>query len=243
MSFESRRRKLVLRQPRVRKRFPALGQRLMKEIADLSIKLRAFQCSINLDASEYARDLFPRFSLGMQRKILKSFLEYRETVDEMIRNGGDPRNSLQFTWAYLKRRKLHPTSETFIYLGSDDLIEIYNREYTQIFRSLNFFDQYQIPLFDLLVLDRMTVLRADSKLEEKIFFQMEGGFKSAPRARVFEVSPHESFERLSADQRSYWVEFRHRSPLVSRSRKPGHIEALLVTSRVMPSSSGLEMAS
>lgn len=230
-------RKLVLRKSQSEPRLPGLGQRILKRISDLAQCLRDEGVYINLDPSSYALEIFLRMSLGVQRKILTSFSSYLELCQDFRAQRQDLRDAPKLTWAFLKRNGLQPTSNLFSSFRRDDVIEIYNMDHVQIFRSLNFFDAVDVPLFDLLVLDWMCLYKRAPEIESKIFFQMKTALKKPQRTWKFEDVPgHVLHERFSADRKEYFVEMRFQTPLIRRSikgQRPSSA-ALLQTSQIYP---------
>jgi hypothetical protein len=127
----------------------------------------------------------------------------------------------------------------FQYLGDEDVLEIFSRDYFQVFRNLQFFKVYQGSVFDLLVLDWMTLFKRQTSLEERIFLMMEESFRGPLAIRDFSnVLPHRAFQRTgSFPGASYFVEHRFRSSLKGRGSRLHRSVGLLVSSRWRRSSS------
>jgi len=217
------------------KKFPKVFENLQKGIENFSNVLRSDGFKINSEPSEFAKECFLRLPQGAQRKILQNFIQYAELIEELKRqNRQSLSDARQVTWAFLKKLNLQPCSNTFSQIESTDLIEIYSRGYIQIFRSLKFFEHYQCSVFDLLVLDWMTLFKREATIEEKIFFNMEACFKGLPRARSFEgIRNHEVRERFSTEPEALIVSLKTCSPLMSRSKKIKKAEVVLVTSVIL----------
>jgi len=228
----STRRKLILRTARGPKKFPLIGQRLMRKISDLDRLLKPLGLRVNLESSDYARDLFCRLSLAAQRRAFQALSLYVETVEDLIRHRQSPFDARVFTWAFLKKAQLHPNSRTFESIQKDEIVEIFNRDFTQIFRSLSFFEKFDTPFFDLLILDRMTVLRSQSKLEEKIFLKMDACLRQKLGVEQLDLEEAEWGERFGTDPRHYLIRYKMMSSLLARGKRPGRISAVLMTSSV-----------
>ncbi len=230
-SSDTRRRKLVLRRTPSHKRFPAIGQRLIRKISDLDLLLRPLGVQINLEPSDYARGLFCRLSLATQRKIVSTLDLYFKTLQELRDRKQDPWDSLRFAWSFLKNARLHPHSRLFERVSKDDVLEVYNRDMTQIFRNLQFLSSYDIPLFDLIVLDRMTVLRSEARLEEKLFLKLDSALRQNKGSESFNTEACEWFERFG-DSNVYRIHYQTFGSLMARGRRPSKVEAVIVSSQV-----------
>jgi len=226
----SRRRKLILRTPRAPKKFPLIGQRIIRKISDLDRLLMPLGLRVNLESSDYARDLFCRLSLAAQRRAFQALSLYVETIEDLIRHQQSPFDARVFTWAFLKKAGLHPNSRTFESIEKTEIVEIFNRDFTQVFRSLSFFEKFDTPFFDLLILDRMTVLRSQAKLEEKIFLKMDACLKQKRGVETLDLAEAEWEERFGLDPRHYLIRYKMMSSLMARGKRPGRVSAVLMTS-------------
>lgn len=207
--------------------------KFMQKLEEFSELLHSEGLIVHSEPSSYSLDLYCRFSVGAQRKFLVGFEKYFELIKEMRSKGLDLFDSRRLTWAFLKSMNWQPCSNTFANIDSKDIIEIYNRDYVQVFRNLQFFEHFNCSVFDLLILDWMTLFKRSSKIEEKIFFQMESAFRGLPRTQWFKgIEKHSIEDRLSKSSHKIWVELKTHSPLISRIKKTKRSEAMLITSKV-----------
>jgi hypothetical protein len=238
MKFKPTRRRLVLRTPRPRKTFPANGQKLIRKIAEFDSLIRSHGITLNLEASDYARDLFCRFSLAAQKRIVNSFEIYVETVQDLTRRAHHPHDSLKLTWAFLQKSGWHPHSRLFHSVGRQEVIEIFNKDFVQVFRSLNFFEFFDLPVFDLLVLDRMTILKSHPKTEEQLFLSLDAALKTNSGLRLLTEQPQPWTQRFGSDERVHLIQGKSLSSLLERGRRPARVQAVITSSLVEPAESG-----
>lgn len=208
--------------------------KIFDRIEVLAQLLREEGLEVNERTSSYALGLFLRTSLGLQRKIIQNISTYVGLLESQKQKGADLRDSRRLTWAFLKEQNLQPCFNTFSKIDAFDTIEIFNREYIQIFRNLRFFETFKCPLFDLLVLDWMTLFKRQPEIEEKVFFQMEDSFKCLPRVTNFEnINDHCIRERFAENSKDLTIQLKMRSPLMSRTKKTKRAEVVLITSRIV----------
>jgi len=184
-SFPFQQQELFQQKKRTRK-LSKLMMRILHRTKEFGHLVRAEGIELKYSPSDFAIDLFSRFNLGSQRRVLKHFEDYLEILKQLKSNGVDLMDSRRLTWAFMKRLNLQPPSNAFSEIDTEDVIEIYNREYVQIFRNLQFFFKFKSSVFDLLILDWMTLFKRDSRIEEKIFFQMESSLRLSRKVKVFE---------------------------------------------------------
>ena len=222
-SRPTRRRKLVLRSYRPKKKFPANGQKLIRKISELDTLLRPLQVTINLEASDYAKDLFCRFSMAAQKRVVSSFEVFVETIQDLIRRQQNPWDSQRLTWAFLQKAGIHPHSRLFQSFQPDDVIEIFNEDFVQIFRSLQFFTHFDLPLFDLLVLDRMTILKSEAKVEEKLFLKLDAALKQNRGVESPKRLAQVWSNRFGDCKEQYSIDVKIIGSLLSRGRRPARV--------------------
>lgn len=204
---------------------------LLTKVFDLEEFLQAEGLQVEAQASRYAMDLYSRIGRGLQRLVFQALENYLKALKVLRKSGKSPGDSRQLTWLFLKEMNLSPCASTFAAIEPDDIIEIYSRQYIQVFRSLSFFEEFRGPLFDLLILDWMTVFKRKAEIEEQIFLQMEEGFRSIPRVTEFRnIEEHEIKERF-IDVRPRKIRLKTRSSLMVRSKKTRRTDLLLITSQ------------
>lgn len=212
---------------------PSLYVRLQRKLELFSELLSSEGVHLSPFGSSYAKDHFQRSALGLQRRTLCDLSLYVKLLEDFKSSGGSLRDSRRLTWAFLKLRGLQPCSSTFSRIEEEDVIEVYNSEHIQVFRNIKFFEYYTGSLFDLCVLDWMSLYRRNPQIEEQLFLQLESSFRQNSRVLAFKgVSEHDlslRFSEVSVDMR---LHLKFRSGLRNRLRRSKKIEAVLVTSRL-----------
>lgn len=228
-SRTGRRQKTLKLEGNPRRRLPGLGLRLMRKLELFRSLMEKRDIPVRIDPSEYARELYFRLGLGVQRRIVNHFSDYVDLIYSLDKKGIDIADSRRFLWAFLSQNGLMPSSDVFLSLKESHVIEIYNKDSIQIFRNLNFLRNYDCSVFDLLVLDWMTVFKRQSLIEEQIFLQIDSGFKLAPRVYKFKgLEPHRLKYRFDDEARELVVDLDFMSPLINRRRKRKTVEGVLV---------------
>lgn len=215
-----------------KQRLPRLFVRLERKVQSLSELLAAEGYEFPQPQSSYSKEFYERLPIGLQRRVLKDLSFYLELLEKFQASGGSLQDSNRLTWAYLKNSGLQPCSSTFSHIDDDDVIEVFNSEYIQIFRNMKFFEFYRGSLLDLCILDWMSLYKRDAKIEEQIFIQMGSCFRQPSKIQQFQdILKHEVSLRFSETEPSWQVFLKHRSSLIKRQKKSRRVEAVLVTSR------------
>lgn len=216
-----------------RRKFGVSLSKLFSGISKLEAILETEGLHINTSCSSYALELYSRIGQGLQKAIVRDFNMYVGLLESMKAKSQDLWDSQRLTWAFLKERSLQPCYDTFAAIEDNDIIEIYNRDYIQIFRNLQFFREFDCPIFDLLILDWTSLFKRPIDIQEKIFIQMQNAFRSYPKVRSFSRDNSHLVEPRFYEERSQIeLGYCYRSPLISRARRSRRVEMLLLTSKV-----------
>lgn len=230
-SRNSKQRKTLKLEQHARKRLPGLGQRLMRKLEVFRALMEKKGIRLRVEPSDYARDLYFRLGIGFQKRLGDHFSSYVDLVYDLDRKGIDIRDSRRLLWAFLRRNSLQPSIETFFELKDWHVIEIYSRDNVQIFRDLKFLELCDCSVFDLLVLDWMTVFKREAELEERLFLQIESSFRKASKVYPIEgVAQHRFRYRFDDDSRETTTAPRLLSPLINRKKKRRSVDAILLAS-------------
>lgn len=216
-----------------RQRLPKLLVQLQKKIELLERILFAEGLRVSGKASDFAKEVFERSPLGYQRKVIRELDVYTKVLYEFKNSGGDLRDSHRLAWAYLKARQLQPTANTFSSLENDDLIEIFNDQHQQIFRSLNFFETVHASLFDLVVLDWLSLFKRDSQIEEKLFICFSSLYRQARQwSWLTDIQEHHVDVRFSNESFRFFQTTRLCCALKRRQASLKRVEAVMFVSQV-----------
>ncbi|TVQ77470.1 MAG: hypothetical protein EA369_09140 [Bradymonadales bacterium] len=226
----------------VQRPLPLAGRRLREQIDSFVVWAEDCGLQIKSRASDYAHQVFCRLRIQDQRRILRSFQTYFEVLKTLRQRGQDPWDSKRFLWAYLSKHQLQPCSAVLRHIEGNEALEIFSRDYTQVFRNFQFLEAYSGSLFDLLVLDWMTLFRREVAAQEKLFLQMEASFRQSPSVQEFVDSEAHQVQSRFGKSEFYFVQHLIRSPLLSREKRRRRVENLLVSSRWLGSPSRFSFA-
>lgn len=97
-------------------------------------------------------------------RTLENFRRYTEVTEAMVVAGESPVQAQQFLWRMFQRLGVRPVSTLMDHLEADDVIEIYNADFVQVFRSFSFFHICSYTLDDLLCRPFWELFRRDQEL-------------------------------------------------------------------------------
>lgn len=216
-----------------KQRLPKLLVQLQKKIELLERILFAEGLQVSIEASDFAKEIFERSPLGSQRKVVRELDVYTRVLYEFKNSGGDLRDSHKLAWAYLKARQLQPTANTFSSLENEDLIEIFNDQHQQIFRSLNFFETVHVSLFDLVVLDWMSLFKRETQIEEKLFICFSSLYRQDRQwSWLTDIQKHHVDVRFSNESFRFFQTTRLCSALKRRQASLKRVEAVMLVSQI-----------
>lgn len=93
---------------------------------------------------------FSRLPEDKQFGLLALFRKYVELCSEVIAEGTSLRDDRVLVWRMMQKLKLHPPSDLMEQIRDDEVIEIYNSDFVQVFRNMRFFEICSYSLDDLL---------------------------------------------------------------------------------------------
>lgn len=121
---------------------------LLREFEGFASLLREYHLFVGIQ-SDKALEAWSNLPELRKRGILKVFSEYHQTCREVHNSGVSLRDNRALTAHALRRGNL-TTKHELNFVTDDKMIEIYNLENVQTFRSINFFDYCNYSLLDVL---------------------------------------------------------------------------------------------
>ncbi len=107
---------------------------------------------------------FAALPSARQMGVLENTRRYTDVAEAMIRVGEVPAQSQQFLWRMFQRLGVRPVSNLMDHLEANDVVEIYNADFVQVFRSFSFFSICSYTLDDLLCRPFWELFRRDEEL-------------------------------------------------------------------------------
>jgi hypothetical protein len=126
------------------------------------------------------------------------------------------RSSRQLTWSALKILGLRPPLDFFDKIQNEDIVEIYNTDQVQIFRTLRFFELCSYDVASILMIPWYKLYGRSSQMEEIGLREMNDSLFSGTAAVPFDMPSHELSEIASAEMRVFEMRHRWRGPLMGR---------------------------
>ncbi len=215
-----------------KQRVPKLLVQLQKKAELLASILQSECLTVSAKASDFAKEFFERSPLNYQRRVIRELDLYIKVLQEFKNSGADLWDSPKLTWAYLKARQLQPSSDTFSSLQEADLIEIFNDQHQQIFRNLEFFKHVEVSLFDLSVLDWMSLFKREASIEEHLFICFSALYRRLRQGAPLEdVSEHRVGVRFAGRDVCFSQSPKFCSSLKRRQSSQKKVEAILLVSQ------------
>lgn len=171
---------------------PVLDQ-LLEQIHGFAQLLREHGTEVAID-SPRAREAWAGLGLEAKEKILRQFTAYHQNCRELYAFGVSLRDNLAFVNHSLKRARLFAKDPIDNLLRNDYMVEAYNLDNIQIFRSINFFDYCNYSILDLLAREWMELYERLSSVTESIFGEISA-MLTVKEFRNFETPAHVMKER------------------------------------------------
>lgn len=172
--------------------------------------------------------LFARLPYERQLEIFKSFYTYYDLFASSQQNAISLQDDKRLLWWSLNKLQLRPTSDLFDKICNKDIIEIYDRMGTQIYRNFEFFSVCSYTLDEIFSSNWMSLFNRDEKDLNELYRLAEKTYQGEFTQTEPIMLTHKFNEIYS--ERQHIIEAHHKyiSPLYSRS---GNIEALVIISQ------------
>lgn len=199
-----------------------------KELAHQIVELGR-QANVTIRA--YKDESLPYFSLleDPKKEQIISCLSFLLKVCELtITNGDSLADSNRLTWQAIKELKWHPCSDLFSTITKESIIEIYDANNLQVFRSFSFFEFCSYSLEEIHSLPWLALYyRPNGEITQKIMTQIGRLFASGSKKTKFlGIPPHYVKESRSALQYEILVSVEYISPLFDASHRPAGVVAI-----------------
>ena len=192
-------------------------------------------------ASEIGYKLVPYTSRSIQKfnslssdrkhQTTQIFCSYLDILLSVKANGGNLRDDRTLLWYAIKKMKLRPTSDLMDKIGGDDIVEVYNSDFIQIFRNFNFFDISSYAVADIFLYEWRDLYRRENGITNKIVTLAINLFKGRYRSTIeSDVESHYLEEVFSSSLHRMTMKQLYYSPLYSED---GSVGAVVATSRVL----------
>lgn len=181
---------------------------------------------------EGSADRFARMEIHEQENILGGLqLSVDICLSAIQNNVKVERHNLSLVWWALQRLGLRPGSDLFTELKNNDLIEIYNKNSVQLFRTFNMFGCISYSIEEVFSHTWWELFRHDEHVMQQMLKATEIITKQEVRSTVFlGTPPHEVEERFSPRRRKAVLDMRLFAPLFDQN---GRIGGYVVASKIL----------
>ena len=172
--------------------------------------------------TDSSRSRFLDFSFDEQSQLLSSLETCNSICESAVQNGIALRkNGLALAWWAMKSFKLRPTSGVFSYLKPGDIIEIYDQNDVQIFRTFDFLKCVSYSLDEVHTYRWWELYeRAEAVTEKMLSVAKEVGSATRPITFLAPFATHSMTEKFSARRLVAQVESRLVSTLMGPDGEP-----------------------
>jgi hypothetical protein len=145
--------------------------------------------------------------------IINQFVEYYDVCSRILAQKSDS-DDRTMAWSMLVKMRLIPLSDVFSHIRPGDIIEIYNQDSVQVFRSFSFFKPVSYTLEELFVHEGWELYRRPETYYERTFSTCNSILKGEIDTTVFRcIDDHVVEEVFSENKTKAHVEEVFLSPL------------------------------
>jgi hypothetical protein len=163
----------------------------------------------------------------VQREKLQSLRDFHRICIEAVRSGKSLKDSAYLLSSTLASYGYSLCRGVTELLGDDDVIEVYTKDLTQLFRNLKFLEVCSYPLSDLYVYDWVELYRRPFTITDTLVKQTLDVLSKLPGETVrCEVPDHVLEEVFSTERRKFFIRQKILSPILDRN---GQIVGVLGT--------------
>lgn len=204
-----------------------LLSRLIAEIQRFGSLLRHYGISIKVDSPK-ARIAWATLPLAAKENILKGFSNYHRDCLDLHNSGVSLRDNYAVLAHCLKRANLFALEDVKGFVADNHIVEVYNLDHIQLFRSINFFDYCNYSMLDLLAREWFDLYDRLSSITDYAMNEFLGTIASG-KLHKLTVPLHILKERDSSPRGVFNFDFQYCCPLYS---KPGVAGGYLLTESV-----------
>lgn len=164
------------------------------------------------ESLEFAQKLDP-YTIKTVRRAIEGYLQLLTHAES---KGIDVRNARQLSWSALKFMNLKPHSEFFDKIKDDDIVEFYNTEQVQIFRSLRFFELVSYDVLSVLTRPWHELYSRNDHFHEVAFREMCDAADPKSGPQRFSLPAHVLIEAISDLRLKFVISHKWRGPLWER---------------------------
>ena len=181
--------------------------------------LREHGASVEIDSAA-ARGAWALLPEGIKHQALGGFSRYQSNCEELSRAGISLRDNNALLAHTLMRANLFAKEDLPGFVTDQNIVEIYNLDHIQIFRTINFFDLCNYSLLDLLAREWFVLYERLSSVTEHAMREFLQTLESG-KLRRLSVPIHLLKERDSDPRGIFQFDFRYCCPLFSAHEVSG----------------------
>lgn len=166
------------------------------QLADLANKLNSFGLQVVAFNSKSWQQ-FEKMSPEQRQSSYSRFLFYYEICQECLVDGNSLTDNNKLLWYAIKKMNLRPKSDLFDKLAHDDVVEIYDASFMQVYRNFNFFEICSYSLADLFMWEWRDLYYRDDVITQGLAQQGIKVFTNEAETQKILVPEHKLKELFS----------------------------------------------
>jgi len=203
-------------------------EQYQSQLIDLTSKLNSFGLSLlPYSAATWLR--FKDMNTQQQQSSYSRFQFYYEICQDCLVDGNSLKGNNKLLWYAIRKMNLRPKSDLFDKISQEDVVEIYDSSFMQVYRNFNFFEICSYSLADLFMWEWRDLYYRDDEITQGLAIQGYQVFTVNPTTQRIQLNIHEVHEKFSTNKFKLKMTPGYFSPLLN---KQGLVEAGVATSRV-----------
>lgn len=197
-----------------------LMENFCEELLFLGYKLKPY--------TDESLQKFQQFDIDKQQKVFLSFSSYYDLLSNLQASKVDLNSNKMLLWNALKHLGYRPCPDLLDYIDEEDVIEVYNSEFLQVFRNFRFMELCSYSVLDTFSHSWSELFVRPKTVDETlgtIGFQI---FSSQIDKTIpVQVEDHYLFEIFSEDMHYFKIKQKFASPIFNEQKVVGGVVATL----------------
>lgn len=161
---------------------------------------------------------FRELDFMKQLKSYEEFSSFYQNCIGGIAEGLELRQGIQLLKRMLSQSGLHACQDVWRKLDDRDVIEVYTRDFTQLFRNMRFLEVCSYPLAELYINEWVSLYRRPQMITDQLVSSILTMMDATPPATVSTSVPDHILEEVfSLDRRKFFIQQKVFSPLSDAS--------------------------
>jgi hypothetical protein len=169
-----------------------------------------------------------RLPLHTQNQVIDNFSRYLKVATGVVAEQTPLYNTQAFLWRMIRELNLRPSSDLFEQIGPNDVVEIYDHNFIQVFRNLRFMELCSYTLEDVFTHEFPELFARPNEITTVLVEHCQQVFEGRiTTTQPTHVPDHELCEIWSSKRKQFSIRQGVISPLYDKTRRPVAVVATL----------------